>query len=193
MCAMVCTLATIQASAQTRFDVGLALGTTAASDAGSVLQFERGTTYQATFAWRLWQGRQIALGIEIPFIASPSFEVSTSAGPLPKEYASLYLTPGVRVTAFPNALVSIFGAVGAGYARYTEAHTRIDGTPNLNPRDTDTAALQFGGGADVRVLRWLAFRGEVRDVYTGARNFSLQTPGEPVHNLISSAALVIRF
>ena len=44
------------AGAQTRFDVGLLLGSTRATDEGTVLSFDRGTTYQATFAWDVWRG-----------------------------------------------------------------------------------------------------------------------------------------
>jgi hypothetical protein len=39
------------ALAQSRVDVGLLLGSTIATDEGLVLQFDRGTTYQATVAW----------------------------------------------------------------------------------------------------------------------------------------------
>jgi hypothetical protein len=105
-----------------------------------VLQLDRATTYQATLAWRVWHGQIVGVSIEVPFIASPAFQVATSGRPLPKEYASLYLTPGVRVTISPNGPVSF-----------------------------------FGGGVDVRAVRWLGFRGELRDVYTGARSFSIPT------------------
>jgi hypothetical protein len=46
---------------------------------------------------------------------------------------------------------------------------------------------------DVRGLRWLGFRGEVRDIYTGARNFSLTTPRPMVHNVVGSSGLVLGF
>ena len=181
------------AFAQTRYDVGLLLGSTKASDEGSSLQFDRATTFQATFAWRVWQNDTVRVEIEVPFIASPKFEVTTQGRSLPKEYASLYLTPGVRVVAFPSSVVSVFGAVGAGYARYSESKLRVDGGPNPAQRDTNTDAIQFGGGLDVRALRWLGFRAEVRDVYTGARNFSIATPGARVHNVVGSGGLVVRF
>jgi len=45
----------------------------------------------------------------------------------------------------------------------------------------------------VRARRWLAFRGEVRDVYTGARNFSIVTPHNHVHNVVVSGGFVLRF
>ena len=179
--------------ASERFDVGLMLGSTKASDEGAVLQFDRATTLQATFAWRLWANERERLSIEVPFLASPAFEVTTPGSALPKEYASLYLTPGVRVTIVPNGPVSVFGAVGVGYARYSESKLRADGTANPDQRDTNTGALQFGCGIDVPGFGWLGFRGEVRDVYTGARNFSIITPRPNVHNVAASGGLVLRF
>jgi hypothetical protein len=93
------------------------------------------------------------------------------------------LEPGVRIAAFPRRIVSVFGAVGGGYARHTEGQIRIDGAPNAQPRDTNTGAIQFGGSIDVLALQWLAFRGDVRDIDTRARQFSIQTPPDRVHNV----------
>src|SRR6266540_1573052 len=99
-------LGAVEASAQSRFDVGLLLGSTRATDEGAALQFDRGTTYQATFAWRVWRTDAASVSIEVPFIASPAFTIVTPGASLPLEYASLYLTPGVRVTFLPSASVS---------------------------------------------------------------------------------------
>lgn len=189
----VLSLGAVDASAQSRFDVGLLLGSTNATNEGSALQFDRGTTYQATFAWRVWRTDDVTLSIEVPFIASPAFTVTTSGPSLPLEYASLYLTPGVRVTFVPTSPISFFGAIGGGYARYSESRLRADRSANPGQRDTNAGAFQLGGGVDVRGFRWLGFRGEVRDVYTGARDFSVPTPGGRVHNLIISGGLVVRF
>src|SRR6266705_3377357 len=139
-----------ETAAQSRFDVGLLLGSTRATDEGAVLQFDRGTTYQATFAWRVWRTDAANLSIEVPFMASPAFTVVTPGASLPLEYASLYLTPGVRVTFLPSAAVSFFGAVGGGYARYSESKLKADRSPNLDQRDTHAGALLVGGGVDVR-------------------------------------------
>ena len=186
-------LSAAEASAQTRFDVGLLLGSTSVTNEGTVLQFDRGTTYQATFGWRVCRAGPADLSVEVPFIASPAFIVSTPGASLPLEYASLYLTPGVRITFAPDAAVSFFGAIGAGYARYSESKLKADRSPNPTQRDTNTGALEFGGGIDVRGYKWLGFRGELRDVYTGPRNFSIATPGPRVHNVVGSGGLVIRF
>src|SRR5205809_702839 len=64
-----------ETAAQSRFDVGLLLGSTRTTDEGTVLQFDRGTTYQATFAWPVWRTDAAELSVEVPFIASPAFTV----------------------------------------------------------------------------------------------------------------------
>ena len=144
-----------------RIDVGLLLGSTRATDEGTVLRFDRALTYQATLAWRIWRTDHAAVAIEVPFLASPAFSVATLGNSLPKEYASLYLTPGLRVTWPVRGAVSAFAAGGAGYARYSESRLRRDGGPNPNQEDTNTGALQFGGGLDVR--GWFAARLPRRD------------------------------
>jgi opacity protein-like surface antigen len=164
-----------------------------ASGEGAALQFGRALTHQATFAWRVWRSDHAGLSIEVPFLASPAFEVTTPSNSLPKEYASLYLTPGVRVAVPVGGPISAFGAIGAGYARYSESRLRRDGSPNPSQQDTNTGALGFGGGVDVKAWPWLGFRGEIRDVYTGARRFSIPTPSPSVHNVVVSGGLVLRF
>lgn len=190
-CALV--LSAAPAAAQPRVDVGLLLGSTATTDQGGVLQFDRGRTYQATFAWGVWHNEAVRVAVEVPFLATPAFDVTTPGRLLPKEYASLYLTPGVRVTVLADKAIALFGAVGAGYARYSESKLRVDDSPNPAQLDTNTDAIQFGGGLDVRVLRWLGLRAEVRDLWTGARKFSVAPTGERVHNVVASAGLVLRF
>jgi len=182
-----------EARAESRFDVGLLLGSTRTTNEGSVLTFDRGTTYQATFAWEVWRGDTAKVSVEVPFLASNAFTVLTPGASLPLEYASLYLTPGVRVTLWPRSPVSVFGSIGGGYARYSESKLRQDKGPNPAQRDTNSGAFGYGGGVDVRGFGWLGFRGEIRDIYTGARNFSLPTPAPGVHNVVASGGLVIRF
>ena len=70
---------------------------------------------------------------------------------------------------------------------------RADRSPNPQQRDTNAAALEFGGGVDVRGFGWVGFRADVRDVYTGARAFSLETPHNHVHNVVASGGFVVRF
>ena len=191
--ATIAALRSVDARAQPRVDVGLLLGSTTATNEAVPLQFDRATTFQATFAWRIARTDRVHWSIEVPFIASPAFTVVPPRADLPLEYASLYLTPGLRATLLPTARVSVFGAIGGGYARYSESKLKADRSSNPAQLDTNTGALQFGGGIDIRGFGWLGFRGEVRDIYTGARRFSIGPPGGRVHNVIGSGGLVVRF
>lgn len=193
---IVMSLWSAEASAQSsrgRYEAGLLVGWTKTSAEGSALAFDVSSTYQATFAWRIWQGDAASVAIEVPLFAAPALGVKTVGAALPKEYASLYLTPGMRVTFHPERRVSFFGALGGGYTRYSESKHRLDNSPNPQQQDTNTGALQFGGGVNVRGSEWLGLRGEVRDLYTGPRRFSVVTPGGRVHNVVASVGIVVWF
>jgi opacity protein-like surface antigen len=184
-----------EASGQTRgrYEAGLLVGWTKTSAEGSALTFDVSSTYQATFAWRVWQGPAVSLALEVPLFAAPAIGVKTVGATLPKEYAALFLTPGVRVSFRPGRPVSLFGAVGGGYARYSEGKHTLDNNPNPLQQDTNAGALQVGAGVNIRGSNWLGLRGEVRDVWTGPRNFSVPTPKERVHNVIASVGIVLFF
>jgi hypothetical protein len=179
--------------AQDRFDVALLIAPTFATQETPALEFGRGTTYQLTFGWRIWRSGSTSVSLEVPFIASPAFTTRTPGAALPKEYATAFLTPSGRVTFLTDRTLSIFGSVGGGYARYSESKLREDNGPNPLQLDTNTGALQFGGGVDIRGPEWISFRGEVRDVWTGVREFSVPTPGHHVHNVSISGGIVARF
>ena len=192
-CVTLATLAGRPAWAADRIDVGLLLGSTRATDEGTVLQFDRGRTFEAAFAWHIRTSDRLRVSFELPLLATPAVEVATAGASLPLEYASLFLTPGVRFTAMPKAAVSYWGAIGGGFARYSERNLKRDKSPNPGQQDTNSGALQIGGGVDVRGFGWLGFRGEVRDVFTGPRNFSVATPKPRVHNVSVAGGLVVRF
>ena len=180
-------------SAQSVTDVGLLGGWTKPGAEGSVMQFNFGTTYEVSFARRIWSSARIDLAIEVPFLATNSISVKTPGASLPREYAVLSITPGIRVMVGPTGRVAAFGVIGAGFAAYEESKLRADGGPNPGAQSNSTGAVAFGGGVDVRSGSWLGLRGELRDVITGARRFSIPTPGERVHNVVTTVGLVIRF
>lgn len=180
------------AAAQSTYDIGVLTGWLKTSSAGA-LTFHVGPNYEVTFARRLWRGDAASVAVEIPFFAQNSISTKTPGALLPREYASFFLTPGVRIHAHPDRAVSVFGTVGGGYARYSESKLREDGGPNPQQRDTNSGAVQFGAGIDVRGGSWLALRGEVRDIVTGARQFSIATPDDMVHNIVIALGAAIRF
>jgi hypothetical protein len=178
--------------AQSRADVGLLGGWTKGSDEGTVLQFNYGTAYEASFAKRVLARDRIDVAVEIPFLATNSLSVKTPGASLPREYAALSLTPGIRVMFTPRRTTSPFVAIGGGFASYEESALREDGGPNPGHHTNTTGAVSFGGGVDVHTGSWLGLRGEVRDVVSGSRQFSIATPGERAHHLVVTLGFVIR-
>jgi hypothetical protein len=178
--------------AQSPADIGLLGGWTKPSDEGSVLQFNFGTAYEASFAKRILASDRIDVAVEVPFVAANSLSIKTPGASLPREYAALFLTPGIRLMFAPRRQISAFGAIGGGFASYDESALRADGGPNPGRQTNSTGAISFGGGVDVRTRSWLGLRGEVRDIVTGARRFSLATPGGRAQHVIVTVGLVIR-
>ncbi len=188
----VCAFWSTPCVAQSGADIGLLGGWMKAGDEGAVLQFNVGTAYEASYATRVVASDRIDVAVEIPFLAANSLSVKTPGAALPREYAALFLTPGVRLMVAPRRRISVFGAVGGGFASYEESARRADGGPNPARQTNSTGALSFGGGVDVRSGSWLGLRGEVRDVVTGARRFSIATPGGRVQHVVTTLGLVIR-
>jgi hypothetical protein len=110
------------------------------------------------------------------------------------EFAELALGYFDDVTAFAQRLTSnAADADDLTQVTFGRAFRARNAHLNEQGSDTNTDAIQFGGGIDVRAIRWLGFRAEVRDVYTGSRNFSIATPAPRVHNVVTSGGLVLRF
>ena len=131
-------------------------------DAGS------GVAFQVNYGRRFFNSNKVALYGEINFLASPLRDVSSSVTTATHDFASLYLTPGIRVKFRPASRVSPYALVGGGYADYEQSTTRIDGQPNSASRELARGVFDFGAGVDVRVWRFVALRGEARDFYTGS-------------------------
>lgn len=98
------------------------------------------------------------LYFELPmtFVFSPSDATIDSA--------ATYFTPGVRFKIPTGTRISFYGAVGGGAALYNERDTLINGQLTATQ---DMAighpVLDVGGGADLRLSRFLSLRAEGRD------------------------------
>jgi opacity protein-like surface antigen len=151
-----------------------------------------GKALQINYGYRFWGNDAVAVYGEFHFLANPQRQVS-GASFLTRDFASLYLTPGVRVKFNPKGHIQPYGVVGGGYALYEQSTTTVGGAPNPAPRHTSRGAFQYGGGVDIPVLKWIGIRGEVRDFFTGSP--ALNTPSQSigVHNVVASGGFVLRF
>lgn len=120
---------------------------------------------QVNYGRRLLNHHKVALYGEITFLASPLRGVSTPVPTAAHDFASLYITPGIRVKFLPTSRISPYALVGGGYADYAQSTTRIDGQPNSVSRKLARGVFDFGAGVEVRVWPFVALRGEARDFY----------------------------
>lgn len=189
----------IGAGAQSKNELGLQLGGEVSPDraaTGANIAVGTSLTYQATYARKLSNGNT-ALYLEFPFVATPSRDVQSRIAIVPRNYASLFVTPAVRVMFATEGAISPWLSLGGGYGRYDESSTLLNGSANTRARGTNTGAAQFGAGVDLRTPVRLHFpigvRAEVRDFYAGAPRLNVATDKNRQHNVIVSGGIVVHF
>lgn len=160
------------------------------------IDFGTGVAFQGTYARRITDLPATTLYFELPVIASPSIDLSSSHLSVPANYALLFITPGICLKFAPTSPLSPWFSVGGGYALFEESKERQDGTaiPRVN---ASRGAVQFGAGIDFRTPIKLpvpiGFRAEVRDFYSGKPDFHVSTGGGFQHNLVLSGGFVMYF
>ena len=152
-----------------------------------------GVAFQVNYGRRFLNSSKVALFGEINFVASPLREVSSSVNTATHDFASLYITPGLRVKFRPASRISPYAVIGGGYAGYEQSLTRIDGRPNQALRELARGVFDFGAGVDVHVWRFVALRGEARDFYTGSPGYNIATISGGQHNVVATGAFVLRW
>lgn len=185
-----------KAPAQAKDEVGLLLGGIV-TPTSSALNIQSGLAYEATYAHRLVTLPGIGFGFEVPFVAVPSQDVQSASVFSPRNYASLFITPGIRFTLVPKSSISPWASIGGGYARFSESTTLVTGTPNPFTRGTNKGALQYGGGIDVQmpfhIPLPIALRGEVRDFFSGQPRLNVARPNNGQHNVLVAGGFVLKF
>ena len=152
-----------------------------------------GAAFGVNYGRRFVSGNKVALYGELNFLASPLRNVSSDSSSATKNFASLYVTPGVRLKFFPTSTISPYAVVGGGYGDYEQSTTRLDGQPNPASRQLARGVFDFGAGVDVRVWRWIALRGDVRDFYSGAPAYNVASISGGQHNVAISGGFVVRW
>ena len=134
-----------------------------------------------------------SLNLEVPVAVIPSQKLGLpSTITFTNDMSSIFVTPSLKLKAFPKSPVAPWISAGGGWARYS-----VD--PDII---TNKGALQFGGGLDFRIgqRRW-GFRGEVRDFLTSDPNLALVSGpffgatkgGLHRHNVLYGGGLTLRF
>ena len=176
-------------------EIALTLGrvaTQSKSAPGGTIDIGGGTALQANYAYRFARMKGAEIWGEAHFLSKPLQQVESVNRTATRDYASLYVVPGMRVKLAPGARVSPYAAIGGGYALFEQSLEQIDGSANPAPRFTHRGALAFGGGLDVRLWRFLSARWEIRDFYSGNPSFNTPVSGSGLHNVVVGGGVVLR-
>jgi len=178
-----------------RQELGLTLGrllSNEQSSPGGRFDLKSGAALQANYAIRIIDSATAALLGEVHVLASQGRDVTSTVTGATRDFATLYITPGIRVKLAPNRRISPYFTIGGGYALYEQSTMTIAGLPNSAPRHIHRGVFSFGGGVDAAVLRWLGLRFEVRDFYSGRPALNITAPGG-LHNVVLGGGFVLKF
>ena len=147
----------------------------------------------ANYGHRLLHAEFAALYAEIQFVALPNRSVTpATAAIVPQNYASLYVTPGLRLKVLPRARLSPWVALGGGYALY-EQSAKLSNGQNTTSKFLNRGVFDFGGGLDYQLFRLFGLRGEVRDSVSGNPNLNVALSSSTQHNIVASGGISVRF
>lgn len=180
-------LAIAPAAAQ-KHEIGLTLGGLAPQ-----ARLDGGMALQVNYGRRIWQGARAQWSFETHWLANPQRKTGFRDPNATSDVASMYVTPGLRLTLSPGARLRPWLAFGGGWAWYEQSTLTQSGQPNPAPRNHYTGALQFGGGVDYRLRGPLSLRVELRDFLTGPPEFNSAGRGGLQHNVVAGGGLTFRF
>ena len=148
-------------------------------------------TFGINYGHRLVGTRVAALYGEIEFAAIPNRGVTSATAVVAHSYASLYVTPGVRLKLFPRRRFSPWAAIGGGYALYQES-SQLSNGQNTTNQFLNRGVFDYGGGVDYRLFWLIGLRGEVRDFLSGNSNLNAAPTSSTQHNVVASGGIVLR-
>ena len=160
------------------------------------LRFSNGLTFEINYARRLMgMGRDfLSLTLEVPFVVNPDQDLNAAApNRIPEKYASFFVTPALRLNAFPDQAVSPWVSFGSGFGHFAASSTLLHGGTNPGTTGTNTGVLQAGLGLDVKIFHRFSLRGEGRDFWSGVPQLNVNTGKSRQHNIFAGVGIVWHF
>jgi hypothetical protein len=157
---------------------------------GNSVAFGDGIAFEGNYARLLKGGDRASLFVEVPVIVIVDQDLNYGRNVIPEGYRAYFVTPSARVTLFQNAPVNPWFSFGGGFAHFSESSTLLFGGPNPGKTGNTTGVLQFGAGADIRILEHFSVRGEVRDFYSGVPQLNVNTGKSRQNNLFVGVGIV---
>jgi len=159
---------------------------------GGTAQVSADRSFGINYGHRFLGAKIAALYGEIEFVAIPNRALTAASATVPQNYASLYLTPGVRLKFLPGSRLSPWAAIGGGYGLYQQS-AQLSNGQNTTNKFLNRGVFDYGGGLDYRLFRVIGLRGEVRDFFSGNPNLNVTLRSSTQHNVVASGGIILRF
>jgi len=154
-------------------------------------QISADRSFGINYSHRFLRAKIAALYSEIEFVAIPN-RALTATTAVAQNYASLYLTPGLRLKFLPASRLSPWVAIGGGYGLYQQS-SQLSNSQNTTNKFLNRGVFEYGGGLDYRLFRFVGLRGEVRDFFSGNPNLNVALSTSAQHNVVASGGLILHF
>ena len=155
-------------------------------------QISADRSFGINYGHRFLDGKIAALYGELEFVAIPNRALTAASATVPQNYASLYLTPGVRLKFLPASRLSPWAAIGGGYGLYQQS-AQLSNGQNTTNKFLNRGVFEYGGGLDYRLFRFIGLRGEVRDFLSGNPNLKVALSSSTQHNIVASGGIILHF
>jgi len=155
-------------------------------------QISADRSFGINYGHRFLDAKIAALYGELEFVAIPNRALTAASATVPQNYASLYLTPGVRLKFLPGSRLSPWAAIGGGYGLYQQS-AQLSNGQNTTNKFLNRGVFEYGGGLDYRLFRFIGLRGEVRDFFSGNPNLNAALNSSTQHNVVASGGIILRF
>jgi hypothetical protein len=148
-------------------------GTRISGSVGASGQFNYAIQWRDTSAGRIY--------IELPVLLGAHVNGTIAGNVVGSAGTTLFFTPGLRWNIMPHSRVSFYAAGGVGLAGFNQDRSVVDGSSvSTTERWGLGAAVEVGGGLDLRLTRLMSLRGEARDFITGSGLGGVQGHNHPV-------------
>ena len=182
-------------------DISGSVGRTFISDQGvagtglpdSNIHFGHGLTWEANYGRRLLNAGIVGITLEIPAVINFNQKLHFGGLDTPRSFSSYFVTPSAQISIFPTGPFSPWISAGGGIGHFALSSTLESGQPNPNRSGTTTGVIQLGLGLDVKIVRSVYLRGEVREFNSGEPQLNVITGKSRFYNLFAGAGLVWHF
>jgi hypothetical protein len=163
----------------------------------NTVHFGKGISFEINYARRLKSLSWADLSAEVPAIFNLDEDLNYGQNVIPKDYGSMFITPGVRLNLFPALAISPWVSFGGGVGHFWASKDLVFFGTNSGHRIKTTGVLEGGAGIDVEVpwdrFRNFKFRVGVRDDWSGVPPINVDTGRTRQHNYYVGGGLVFSF